>query len=132
MVRDFLGSNSYAQDAAETERELRQNYPTLLHPTEQILLAFRDRAGKGRDREFLTTHRLLLKDGKGIGNKRKNYKSIPYDSIQAFAVDTAGHFDGDVSLHIWSKGVRYVKVDFGKVRVGCIDGYRWVGSFFVC
>jgi len=117
-MRDFIFSNSHAQDAEETDRELREKYPALLHSSEKVLLAFRDRGGKGRDREFFTTHRLLLKDGKGIGNKRKNYKSIPYSSIQAFAVDTAGHFDGDVSLHLWSKGVRYVKLDFGKVRNG--------------
>jgi hypothetical protein len=109
---DFIFTNSYQEDALKVEKEVRDKHPLLLHAKEKIVLAFRDRGGKGRDKEYFTSHRILIKDGKGVGNKRKNYQSIPYKSIQAFSVDTAGKFDGDVSVKIWSTGIRYTQIDF--------------------
>jgi hypothetical protein len=113
---DFIFDNAYQADALKVEEEVRQKYPLLLHAREKIVLAFRDRGGKGRDKEYFTSHRILIKDGKGIGNKRKNYKSIPYKFIQAFSVESAGKFDGDVSVKIWSTGIRTTKIDFAKAN----------------
>ena len=89
----------------------------LLGEKEKILLAWKDRGGMGRDKSYFTTHRILLKDGKGIGSKRKNYKSIPWWSIEAFSTDTAGKFDGDVSVRIYSKGIDYVEIDLAADKV---------------
>jgi hypothetical protein len=114
---DFIFDNAYQQDAKKVEEEVRKKYPLLLHAQESIVLSFRDRGGKGRDKEYFTTHRILIKDGKGIGNKRKNYKSIPYSSIQAYSVDTAGKFDGDVGLQVWSTGLRHTQIDFARANV---------------
>jgi len=125
---DFIFSNAYHQDAAETEKELRQKYPLLLHEKEKIELAFRDRAGKGRDRFFFTTHRILLKDGKGIGNKRKSYQSIPYSNIKAFEVDTAGKFDDDVSLHVYATGMPAVSIDFSQAKVDIYQIQQYMNS----
>merc|ERR1719261_482707 len=102
---DFVFDNAYQQDAAEVEQRVREKYPLLLHQDEKIELAFKGRGGKGRDKKYFTSHRILIKDGKGIGSKRKNYQSIPYTSIQAFSVETAGKFDGDVTVTVWSTGV---------------------------
>jgi hypothetical protein len=60
-VHDFLFSNAYAVDAAEAERRIREKYPHLLHPTEKIELAFKDRGGAGRDKDVFTSHRILIK-----------------------------------------------------------------------
>jgi hypothetical protein len=65
----------------------------------------------------MSLRRILIKNGKGIGSKRKNYQSIPYSSIQAFGVDTAGHFDGDVCVRVWSKGIPHVQIDFAAANV---------------
>jgi hypothetical protein len=47
------------------------------------------RSETGRIRTF-TSHRILIKDGKGVGSKRNNYQTIPYKHIQAFACEMAG------------------------------------------
>jgi len=117
MLRDWIFCNAHQQDAAETEKDLRKNFPLLLHENEKIELAFRDRGGKGRDRELFTTHRILIRDGKGIGKKRCSYQSIPYKSIQAFQVETAGKFDGDITLSIWAPGMPVANVDFSEATV---------------
>jgi hypothetical protein len=114
---DFIFDNAYQLDAASVEASVRSKYPLLLHKDEQLVLAFKDRGGKGRDKEYFTSHRILIKDGKGIGSKRKNYQSITYKSIQAFSVETAGKFDGDVSIKVWSTGVRYARIDFATANV---------------
>jgi hypothetical protein len=117
VLYDFIFDNGYQQDAGEAEQKVRGKYPLLLHSDERIELAFRDRGGKGRDKEYFTSHRILIKDGKGVGSKRKNYQSIPYSSIQAFKVETAGKFDGDVEMKIWSTGVPKVSIDFSASNV---------------
>jgi hypothetical protein len=114
---DFIFDNAYQQDAAEVDVSVRKKYPLLLHKDEKIILAFRDRGGKGRDKEYFTSHRILIKDGKGIGGKCKNYQSIPYKSIQAFSVETAGKFDGDVEIKVWSIGIRKIRIDFAAANV---------------
>ena len=114
---DFLFDNAYEQDASEAEKAIREKYPLLLHEKESLVLAFKDRGGSGRDKEYFTSHRILIKDGKGVGGKRKNYKSIPYESIQAYAVETAGKFDGDVSIKVYSSGIREAKISFAGANV---------------
>lgn len=116
VLYDFIFDNAYAQDAREVEAAVRDKYPHLLHKDESIVLAFRDRGGKGRDKEYFTSHRILIKDGKGVGNKRKNYQSIPYKYIQAFSVETAGKFDGDVTVQIFSSGIPKVSIDFSRAN----------------
>jgi len=128
VLYDFLSKNSYQQDANASEQEVRRKYPLLLHEREKVELAFCDRAGKGRDKDYFTTHRILIKDGKGIGNKRKNYKSIPYHTIQAYQVDTKGLFDGDVSLQVWSTGVPYACIDIADSNVDIFQIQQYMNS----
>ena len=73
----FKFNKSTTIDPRKAEDELRKRCPKLLHESETLELCFRDRGGKGRDSEYFTSHRILIEDGKGMGNKRKNYKSIP-------------------------------------------------------
>lgn len=128
VLLDFIFDNTYGCDAAETEKEIRGKYPLLLHENEKVELAFRDRGGKGRDREFFTSHRILIKDGKGIGNKRKNYRSIPYSSIEAFYVRTAGQLDDDVELKVWSSGGTRCKIDFATAKVDIFQMQQFLNT----
>ena len=127
---DFLGSNSVSVDASKEETSVRSKYPQLLHERERIEIAFKDRGGAGRDKSYFTTHRVLLKDGKGIGGKRKNYLSIPYASLQAFAIETAGGgFDGDGELKLWSKGCGALRtIDFAKGSVDMFGIQQFLNS----
>mmetsp|Transcript_8730 Transcript_8730/g.13951 ORF Transcript_8730/g.13951 Transcript_8730/m.13951 type:complete len:662 (-) Transcript_8730:1578-3563(-) len=124
---DFLFDNAYNVDASEAEASIRRKYPLLLHDKEKIVLAFKDRGGKGRDKEYFTTHRILLKDGKGIGSKRKNYRSITYKSIQAYSCQTAGYLtDDDCEINIWSGDGGKCSIDFSKSNVDVFQIYQFL------
>jgi hypothetical protein len=110
----FIGDNAFQVDAAQAEAAAREKYPLLFHPNETVEMAFKAGGGIGRDKSYLTTHRLLIKDGKGIGSKRKNYLSIPYDTIQAFSIQSAGMWDGDIELKVWTAGSFTHRIDFAK------------------
>jgi hypothetical protein len=126
---DIIFDNAYQVDAQAAEGRLRQKYPKLLHETERIEVAFTDRGGAGRDKEYLTSHRILIKDGKGIGSKRKNYLSIPYDAILAFSVQTsAAALDDDVELNIWTVAYRRVVITMAKSNVDLFQLYQYVNS----
>jgi Bacterial PH domain len=118
----FLGDNAVQVEASTAEAAVREKYPLLLEESEKIEIAFTGRGGMGRDKSYFTTHRILLKDGKGVGGKRKNYETIWYKHIQAFAIETAGAFDGDVELHVYSSAGSSAKIDFAKGQMdvsGC-------------
>jgi hypothetical protein len=126
---DFLFDNAYAADAADAERRMRSKYPLLLHANERVELAFKDRGGKGRDKEYFTSHRILIKDGKGVGSKRKNYKSIPYTSILAFAVQSAGSLlDKDTELSVWTTGHPKIVMNFSSANVDLFQIYQLLNA----
>ena len=126
---DFVFDNAYKVDADEAEKNIRTKYPLLLHENEKVELAFKDRGGIGRDKNLFTSHRILMKDGKGVGNKRKNYKSIPYDSILAFAVQSAGAvFDKDCELIVWSSGIPKISIDFSAANVDIFQIYQLLNA----
>ncbi len=111
---DYIGNNSHQIDAAECERTIREKHPVLLQDDEYLVFAFQGRAGKGRDTYMFTSKRILIKDKKGITGKRTAFKSVPYSSIRAFSVETAGRVDGDQELKVHSRGVGRVDIDFVK------------------
>ena len=126
---DFVFDNGYQVDATTAEANMRRKYPLLLHDNEKVELAFKDRGGKGRDKEYFTTHRILVKDGKGVGSKRKNYLSIPYDKILAFSVQTAGSLvDRDCELRVWSTAGQMVAVDFATSNVDVFQIYLYLNT----
>jgi hypothetical protein len=126
---DFILDNAHAVDAKEAENSIRTEYPHLLHANEHIKLAFKDRGGKGRGKEYFTTHRILIEDGKGIGNKRKNYVIIPYDTILAYSVQTSGAVvDDDCELTVWSLGYPKCSINFSKSAVDMFQIYQLLNS----
>lgn len=74
----------------------------VLFEGEQVDLAF----VLVRDLIVFTEKRLILVDKQGVTGKKTEYRSIPYNSISRFSVETSGHFDLDAELKIWiSSGV---------------------------
>jgi len=55
----------------------------------------------GRDTTVFTTKRVLSIDVQGWSGKRIEYKSIPYTSIQAFSVESAGSWDRDAEMKLY-------------------------------
>jgi Bacterial PH domain len=126
---DIVFNNAYQVDASAAEGNVRRDYPKLLHETERIELAFQDRGGAGRDGQYFTSHRIIIKDGKGVGNKRKSYLTIPYDSILAFGVQTsAAAIDDDVELSLWTTAHTKIKLDMAKGKVDLFQLYQYLNS----
>jgi len=125
---DFIFDNAYKEDAKDAESRIRQKYPLLLHEDERVELAFKNRGGMGRDKEFFTSHRILIKDGKGIGSKRKNYLSVPYDAILAFSVQSAGYADGDVELRVYTSAYPCMTFAFAKDNVDIFQIYQYLNT----
>lgn len=111
-VIDFIGDNSVQIDAKEYEETVREKDPKLLQHDEQLVFAFKGRGGSGRDHYMLTTTRVLIRDKKGMTGKRISYISVPYKSIRAFSVETAGSVDTDQELKIYARGIGKVSIDF--------------------
>lgn len=108
----FLGDNAAQIDAAEYETKLRASEPRLLQDDETIVFAFKGRGGKGRDYNMFTNKRVLIRDKRGTTGKRIRYVSVPYKSIRAFSVETAGTVDFDQELKIYARGIGRVSMDF--------------------
>ena len=126
---DFIFDNAYQVDASEAEEKIRSKYPSLLHEDETIERAFTDRGGKGRDKEFFTSHRILIKDGKGVGSKRKNYLSLPYSTLTAFSVQSSSALiDDDTELNIWSLAYPKLSIDFSKSNVDIFQVYQYLNA----
>ncbi len=93
-------------DVAHARAELGD----VLVTDEAVHLAF-----KGiRDSVVFTSKRLVLLDVQGITGKKRDYTSLPYRSIQAFSVETAGTFDLDSELELWFSGLGRVKLEFSR------------------
>jgi len=79
---------------------------------ETIVFAFRGRGGSGRDSEYLTDRRILIRDVKGLTGSKTKYKSIPYSLIKAYSVSTVGGgTDTDCELEFWVTGGMEYKND---------------------
>mmetsp|Transcript_55763 Transcript_55763/g.125950 ORF Transcript_55763/g.125950 Transcript_55763/m.125950 type:complete len:821 (-) Transcript_55763:52-2514(-) len=83
-------------DEAQVEKDLRRL--ALLGDTERVLMAFR----VGRDTTLLTSRRLIRIDVMGITGRSINFLTIPYEAMQAYMVRTAGYFDLDAEMRIWT------------------------------
>lgn len=108
----FVSDNSKPMEAEEMREKLNKDCPRLLQPGERVLLAFKDRGGKGRDDSAWTDYRIIIRDKQGVSGKKVKYTSIPYHSIKAYSVETAGSFDSDSELKIMHSEGRTYKVDF--------------------
>ena len=68
-----------------------------------------------RDKWIFTSKRLIIQDTQGVTGKKREYLSIPYHSIEAFAVETTGTFDMDSEMKLWVKGMNGpIQQEFGR------------------
>lgn len=65
-----------------------------------------------RDYVVFTNKRLIAVNVQGMTGKKKDYTSLPYSKIQAFSVETSGHFDLDSELELYFSGLGKVKLEF--------------------
>jgi len=87
-------------DAEEALASVSAEAPEIPIAGEEFLFAF----AFTRDQVYFTNFRILVKDKRGIFGSSIAWRTIPYNSIQAFFVETAGAFDSDVKLGLWPSG----------------------------
>lgn len=65
-----------------------------------------------RDYVAFTNKRLITVNIQGVTGKKKDFTSLPYAKIQAFSIETSGHFDLDSELEIWFSGLGKITLEF--------------------
>lgn len=85
----------------EAIEQVRQEAPEILIEGETFKFAFAWTLG---DQIYFTSHRILKKDKQGFTGSSIAWSSMPYSSIKAFCVQTAGALDFDVELTVWPSG----------------------------
>lgn len=111
----FLSNNAEEINARETERVFKTDFP-ILQEDETVEMAFR----VGRDTTLLTSKRIMRVDVQGITGKSVEYQTIPWDCVKAFAVESAGRFDSDAEMTIWTN-MPYLKKFEQDLRKGRAD-----------
>lgn len=81
--------------------QANQDYARILGSGEQIEHAYQ----LIRDAILFTNRRLILVDKQGLTGRKVEYLSIPYKSVVRFSVESAGHFDLEAELKIWTSGM---------------------------
>ncbi len=87
-------------DAEEALAAVQQEAPEIIIDGEEFLFAFKF----SRDQVYFTNLRILVKDKQGMFGSSIAWKTIPYTSIKAFFVETAGSFDPSCKLGVWPSG----------------------------
>ena len=59
-----------------------------------------------RDKWVFTNKRLILLDIQGMTGSKREYLTIPYQSIYRFSIETAGTLDDDCEMKLWIKGMQ--------------------------
>lgn len=91
----------------------------LVHD-ERVVAAFKTI----RDAVVFTNKRLIAINVQGVTGKKTDYTSLPFSKIQAFSVETAGHFDLDSELILWFSGLGQIKLEFSRN----VD-VKWISAF---
>ena len=94
--------NNLFGNATEVDvEELRKEFGEILVDGEDIEAAFRI----FRDKWVFTNKRLIMLNVQGVTGSKREYRSIPYRSIDQFSVETGGTFDDDCEMKLWIKGM---------------------------
>ena len=85
----------------------------LLIDGEYIVAAFKTI----RDSVIFTNKRVVTINVQGLTGKKTDYTSLPYSRLQAYSVETSGHFDRDSELDL------FFGAGIGQIRFELKGGY---------
>jgi len=94
----WLGDDAHEINPSQLNEQMH-GYNAMLQQDESVVLAYK----AGRDNFIVTNKRIFLIDAKGFSGKRIRYISIPFPSIRAFAIESAGSWDTDAEVKLWTK-----------------------------
>ena len=104
---DFANGSVFKLSPADPGQLGPEVAPLLVHG-EQVIFAFRG----VRDFVVFTDKRLIAVNVQGMTGKKRDFTSLPYNKVQAFSVETAGHLDLDAELDLWFSGLGKVRLEF--------------------
>lgn len=98
-------------NASDTDiQSLNKTYAPFLCKDEVIERAF----SHIRDKWVFTSKRLIIQNTQGVTGKKKEFLSIPYQSVTCFSIETAGTLDEDSEMKLWIKGMEEpIEIKFG-------------------
>lgn len=99
---------SFVKLSSANPKEATALLDGVLLPGEAVVSAFKGM----RDWVVFTDKRLVAVNVQGVTGKKRDFTSLPYSHIQAYGVETAGHFDLDSELEMWFSGLGKVKLEF--------------------
>jgi hypothetical protein len=119
----WLGGDQRELDPAAIDLELHTSTKILLDD-EKVLMAFK----AGRDTSLFTNLRVITIDVQGLTGAKVEYTSIPFKSIRAWSVETAGVWDRDTELNLYTRNrwtLAKVEMDFrtGKADIAQINKF---------
>jgi hypothetical protein len=77
---------------------------------EIVLVAFKT----VRDWIVFTDWRVIHVDVQGLTGSKKSYKSVPYRSINAYSIESAGTFDLDGEIKLYVSGLGMIEFKIGR------------------
>jgi hypothetical protein len=125
----WLGSDQRELDPTELDVEFHTNTRILLDD-ETCLMAFKG----GRDITLFTNLRVLILDVQGLMGCKIEYTSLPYRSICAFSVESAGSWDRDSELNLYTRNrwhLAKVEMDFRSGQTDIMQIQKLLAAFIV-
>lgn len=122
----YFSNNQRAIDPTELNDQFHRKTPLLLD-NENVVMAFK----AGRDLTLFTSLRIMIVDVQGLSGKRVSYRSIPYSSIRSFEVESAGSWDRDSELDIYTANLwnmEKIEMDFRKGQVDILSIHRLLSA----
>lgn len=104
---DFKNSKIFKLSPVDNKTFAASVSPMLV-PDEHIYKSFQTI----RDGVVFTNKRIITINHQKLTGIKVDYTSLPYSKIQAYSVETAGHWDLDSELELWFSGLGNVKLEF--------------------
>lgn len=125
----WLGSDQRELDPMELDQEFHTNTKILLDD-ETCLMAFK----AGRDVSLFTNLRCIIVDVQGLVGCKIEYTSIPYRSIHAYSVESAGLWDRDSELNLYTRNrwhLAKIEMDFRAGKTDIMQIQKFISGFVV-
>ncbi|MCR5176872.1 MAG: PH domain-containing protein [Anaerovibrio sp.] len=88
-------------------------YEHVLLPEETVLMEFK----AFRDVAVFTNKKIIAVNVQGLTGSKVEVLVLPYSKMTAYAVESAGGFDLDAELKLWSSGIGLVELEFVRGQV---------------
>lgn len=121
-----IGNDKRAVDPAELNTTLHTTHPILMDG-ENVIMAFK----AGRDLTLFTSLRIMIIDVQGWTGKKVEYTSVPYQSVRAFSAESAGGWDRDSEIDIYTRNLwnlAKVELDFRKGKADIISIQKFLSA----